>query len=182
MIRLPHRSVTRFFIPLIDVLLLLFCIYLLLPIVRPPEAGGTGEGAAGGSLSARERQELERLRQGQPPQGGSLAESERRELERIRKEKIEALQQRLAIRVLEIDADTGRLYSYDPERVEIRNEAEAQALIERQKRTAGGRELYYLILFPRRADSHYPTQRQETQYNRWFDGVAHSFDTLRAPR
>ena len=32
----PERSVTRFFIPLIDVLLLLFCIYLLLPIARSP--------------------------------------------------------------------------------------------------------------------------------------------------
>jgi hypothetical protein len=179
MIRLPHRSVTRFFIPLIDVLLLLFCIYLLLPIVRPPEAGGTGEG---GTLGAREREELERLRQGQPPQGGSLAESERRELERIRKEKIEALQQRLAIRVLEIDADTGRLYSYDPERVEIRNEAEAQALIERQRRAARGRDLYYLILYPRQAERPYPTERQKTQYDRWFEGVPHSFDNLRTER
>ncbi len=181
MIQLPHRSVTRFFIPLIDVLLLLFCIYLLLPIVRPPaEAGGTGEGAGGGSLSARERQELERLRQGQPSAGGGLAESERRELERIRKEKIEVLQQRLAIRVLEIDADTGRLYYYDPERVEIRNEAEAQALIERQKRAAGGHELYYLILFPRRITG-YPEERQVRQYEHWFANVAHGIDNPRVP-
>jgi len=33
MIRLPQRSVTRFFIPLIDVLTLLFCIFLLIPLV-----------------------------------------------------------------------------------------------------------------------------------------------------
>ena len=35
MIQMPQRSVTRFFIPLIDVLTLLFCIYLLMPIVKP---------------------------------------------------------------------------------------------------------------------------------------------------
>lgn len=183
MIQLPHRSVTRFFIPLIDVLLLLFCIYLLLPIVRPPAEGAGSESGAGGSgpLSPRERQELERLRQGQPPPGGNLAESERRALERLRKEKIEVLQQRLAIRVLEIDADTGKLYSYDPERVEVRNEAEAQALIERQKRAAGGRDLYYLILFPRRITG-YPEERQVRQYERWFADVAHGIDNPRAPR
>ena len=30
MIHMPRRSVTRFFVPLIDVLILLFCIFLLL--------------------------------------------------------------------------------------------------------------------------------------------------------
>ena len=33
MIQMPRRSVTRFFIPLIDVLILLFCIFLLMPLV-----------------------------------------------------------------------------------------------------------------------------------------------------
>ena len=33
MIQLPKRSVTRFFIPLIDVLILLFCVFLFLPMV-----------------------------------------------------------------------------------------------------------------------------------------------------
>ena len=34
MIQMPRRSVTRFFIPLIDVLTVLFGIFLLMPIVR----------------------------------------------------------------------------------------------------------------------------------------------------
>ena len=34
MIAMPKRSVTRFFIPLIDVLLLLFCIFLLMPLAN----------------------------------------------------------------------------------------------------------------------------------------------------
>ena len=37
MIRPPQRAVTRFFIPLIDVLILLFGIFLFLPFVSRPE-------------------------------------------------------------------------------------------------------------------------------------------------
>src|SRR3954447_15359117 len=33
MIERPKRSVTRFFVPLIDVMILLFCIFLLMPFV-----------------------------------------------------------------------------------------------------------------------------------------------------
>ena len=40
MIHMPHRSVTRFFIPLIDVLLLLFGIFLLMPIASESELEG----------------------------------------------------------------------------------------------------------------------------------------------
>ncbi len=90
MIRPPHRSVTRFFIPLIDVLILLFCIFLLMPIV---EEGSSGPGS-GAKLTAGQaqqlRQELDRLRR-------HIAELERtrpsprmqeleREVERLRRE------------------------------------------------------------------------------------------------
>src|SRR5439155_4759614 len=34
MIQFPRRSVTRFFIPLIDVLTLLFCIFMLMPMIK----------------------------------------------------------------------------------------------------------------------------------------------------
>ena len=34
MIQFPRRSVTRFFIPLIYVLTLLFCIFLMMPAVK----------------------------------------------------------------------------------------------------------------------------------------------------
>jgi hypothetical protein len=188
MIRLPHRSVTRFFIPLIDVLILLFCIYLLMPLVQGPAdtaagaEGGAAEGT-GGSLSERERRELERLRRENAAlrKQGNLTETERQEVERLRREKIEVLEQRLAVRVLEIDADTGKLYYYDPERVEVPDEAAARALIERQKRDAGSRDLYYLILFPRKLTG-YPEERQVRQYDRWFQGVAHAFDNPRADR
>ena len=46
MIELPRRSVTRFFIPLIDVLTLLFCIFLLMPVMKG-KADGPGSAESG---------------------------------------------------------------------------------------------------------------------------------------
>src|SRR5437762_12655451 len=46
MIAMPRRSVTRFFIPLIDVLLLLFCAFLLMPMVNQEELDKKTESAA----------------------------------------------------------------------------------------------------------------------------------------
>jgi hypothetical protein len=182
MIQLPRRSVTRFFIPLIDVLILLFCIYLLLPIVKGP-ADSTEDQNPNLGLNISERQELEQLRQAaaQASPSTGVSEEERRQVERLRSERIEALQQHLAIRVLEIDADTGKLFYFDPERVEIRDEASAHVLIDRQKHEAGGRELYYLFLFPRKLTG-YPEEKQIRQYERWFAGVAHGFDDPRTRR
>ena len=57
MIQPPHRSVTRFFIPLIDVLTLLFCIFLLMPYVKPVEA----EAGVLVYLPPRERHEVRAL-------------------------------------------------------------------------------------------------------------------------
>ena len=63
MIQLPQRSVTRFFIPLIDVLTLLFCIFLVMPLAQ------NSDQALAEQLTAKEA-ELERLRKpGQPTRG-----------------------------------------------------------------------------------------------------------------
>ncbi|MBY0525531.1 MAG: hypothetical protein K2R98_19155 [Gemmataceae bacterium] len=170
MIQLPHRSVTRFFIPLIDVLTLLFCIFLLMPVVKSSEAGDGPDPLPGVEprLATLDPSKLE------PAQLLQLVEQERRELERLRKEKIEALQQRLVIHVLEIDGDTGTLYYRGQERVPIATAAEAHALIRRQKNEAGSREPYYLILFPVKATG-FPTQGQFRTYERWFAGTVHGF-------
>jgi hypothetical protein len=182
MIQLPRRSVTRFFIPLIDVLTLLFCIFLLLPLIK----GGTQEGEGGGNsaplasppLPANtvpesvldEQASRDRLRH------------EREELDQLRKAKIETLQNRLFIRVLEIDPDNGNLvYHEDNQRWEIASEADMQRLTERQRRAAGTRELYYLLLYPRRVTG-FPERRQIQQYERWLSDVAHGFDNPRGYR
>src|SRR5438067_2336535 len=63
MIRLPRRSVTRFFIPLIDVLTLLFCVFLLLPLAVPEDENADERDPAGLDEQRRQEQaELERLR------------------------------------------------------------------------------------------------------------------------
>src|SRR5437016_26454 len=118
MIQMPQRSVTRFFIPLIDVLTLLFCIYLLMPLVK-----GSAESSDDGSPRSAE-EETERLRQEVARLQKEREEPERlrAELEQLRREKGQVLQQRLAVRVLEVDRANGKLYYNDPERTEVRNE------------------------------------------------------------
>jgi hypothetical protein len=172
MIQLPRRSVTRFFIPLIDVLTLLFCIFLLMPMVAPAD-GTAGTPADLARLRDLER-EVERLRR----QGSELTAKDREDLERLRQKKIKALQQHLLIRVLEIDPTSGKLYVTDPERIEIRNQDDARDLVERdgRGRLADNRELYYLILYPRDRKSPYPLRAQREEFERWFGDVAHGWD------
>jgi hypothetical protein len=176
MIELPRRSVTRFFIPLIDVLTLLFCIFLLMPLIKTPSDGqepfsaaSSVSGPAAGPPSSAE-----------PAQAPGMAVQLRQELAQLLKEKIETLQQRLFIRVLEIDAATGKLYFQEgDQRVEIANQDEALQLIARHRREAGNRELYYLFLYPRRLTG-FPEEGQLRRYESWFSGIAHGIDNPRA--
>ncbi len=172
MIQLPRRSVTRFFIPLIDVLTLLFCIFLLMPMITPTE------GTAGTPADQDRLRELERERERQRREGREMTPEAQRELARLREDKAKVLEQRLLIRVLEIDPASGRLYITDPERIQIRNQADARELVERdgRGRLADGRELYYLILYPRDRKSPYPLREQREEYDRWFNDVAHGWD------
>jgi hypothetical protein len=171
MIELPRRSVTRFFIPLIDVLTLLFCIFLVLPLAKGPDDSSADVADLENRLREKE-QEVERLRQA----GRDLPKELRDEIERLRQEKGKALQQRLSVRVLEIDPETGKLYYRDPERILLPDEAAAHALVESDRRKLGQRELYYLILYPRSPASPYPTRAQRERYDRWFEGVALGYD------
>jgi hypothetical protein len=176
MIQLPKRSVTRFFIPLIDVLTLLFCIFLVMPLARDPE---DPDPAAEERLRSLE-QEVQELRQRQ----SDVPERLRTELEELRKEKSKALQKRLAVRVLEIDGETGQLFYRDRDakgdliRVDIPDEDAAHKKIAADQRELGvnPRELYYLILYPRDPHSSRPTRQQREQYDRWFTGVAVGYD------
>jgi hypothetical protein len=174
MIEMPRRSVTRFFIPLIDVLILLFCIFLLMPFVKNPADASLAETVAG--LEERIRQ-LDRQLASAREAGREVSPAMLEELKQLREQRRQALQERLVVRVLEIDPDTGSLYYLDPERVEIRSQADTRALLDRDRREvgAGGHELYYLILYPRRL-SRFPQQAQREQLDRWFDGVPHGYD------
>jgi hypothetical protein len=172
MIQLPQRSVTRFFIPLIDVLTLLFCIFLVLPLAKDPS--DTSADVAELERRLREKEEeLENRRQS----GQEMPRALREEIEKLRQQKGKALQKLLAVRVLEIDGETGKLYYRDPERIPIPNEAAAHTLIESDRRKSGQRELYYLILYPRNRTSTYPTVGQQNDYDRWFASVALGYES-----
>ena len=174
MIRPPHRSVTRFFIPLIDVLTLLFCIFLLLPYVTPTDAESTEPAPVS--------RDAEALRSGARDESELKRDLERAESERDRlRERLDTVLKRLTVRVLEIDKDSGRLFYYDPERVDVTTDADAQRLIERERRATAGREVYFLFLFPREV-SGYPLQKQVDAYRRWFRDVPHGFDNPRGRR
>jgi len=180
MIQMPKRSVTRFFIPLIDVLTLLFCIFLLMPMVKSEGelTSGSPEPAVM-PIMAEERQELEQLRQEKKAwlEWNRLQE----ELKRLAAKVRDALEQGLFLRVLEI-GEEGKLFFYDPgrekgRRIEIAKD-NVEKFIETQKRLAQGKELYLLILYPRRAEGFpgFPLQEQRTEYDHWFQDVAHGYD------
>jgi hypothetical protein len=172
-IHLPERSVTRFFIPLIDVLLLLFCIYLLMPLAEGGQRGVDDlTPAETREQAAQAKRDLEQARKDLKEAGQRLAE--------LNREKTHLLHQRLAIKVLEIDSRNGKLYTYGDrgERIDINSKQDAERLIGDQRQKIGPRDLYYLFLFPRQ-DTGYPEQGQFEQYERWFSGVAHGADNPR---
>ena len=169
MIQLPRRSVTRFFIPLIDVLTLLFCIFLLMPLIKATDEEANAAEGPETAVSP-------------PKKSASKApntERQREDIAQSRKERIKRLQENLFIRVVEIDADTGKLFYHDVDnRQEIRNQDDAVKLIAAHREEAGTRELYYLFLYPRRLTG-FPLRSQTERYENWFRGVAHTIDNPR---
>lgn len=163
MIAPPRRSVTRFFIPMIDVLTLLFCIFLLMPYVKPEELAAAKPSPPEDPTAL--RREVEDLR---------------RDRVRLANERDEAVRQQ-AVSVLEIDAASGRLFDRGPQRTEIADQGQALALIDRERRLMPGREVYFLILYPRELTG-FPEQRQVAAYEKWFAGVPHGFDNPRGRR
>lgn len=191
MIELPRRSVTRFFVPMIDVLTLLFCIFLLMPmtgLVLPAEEAEPDRevGTRKQELTDLERRELQRLRrERQQWRDLETLRRERKELEallrRMRLDPQEALEQNLALRVLQIEHD-GRLMYYDPRRPKDRlaelTRDNVTEFLRAQEQAAGARQVYYLILYPRPAEGipAFPLRRQREEYDEWFREVPHSYD------
>jgi hypothetical protein len=172
MIERPKRSVTRFFVPLIDVLILLFCIFLLMPFVATPQRP---EPDAKDQAKAKEPELPKDVRELR-----AELERARREVDRLKAERGN-LAERLSVKVLEIDPRDGRLYYLqDGERVNVTTQAAAEALITVHKRASGTRDPFFLILYPR-TKSGYPEQQQADDYARWFRDVQFQFDRPFAP-
>jgi biopolymer transport protein ExbD len=183
MIAMPRRSVTRFFIPLIDVLLLLFCVFLLMPMVNEEELVKTTQSTTDltevvqsleKELEGR-NQDLSKFEDLRP----QLAELEKllEEVKRLREERKHQVE-RIAFKVLDIDRDDGALFFYDPfrpdkDKLKIADEKTAHELIELHKREAKGQELYYYFLYPR-VESGFPTRQQAKEYGSWFIHVPNS--------
>jgi hypothetical protein len=170
MLEMPRRSVTRFFIPLIDVLTLLFCVFLVMPLAsNPTEDPSDITGKTPEQQVEYMRAEVKRLRQ-----ENSKTEEE---LKTLQQTKLEDLDKRLFMRVLEIDGSTGHLFAHDPDRLEV-DEATAQDLVERDLRVANQRKqkVVYLLLYPRDRKSPFPLARQREEYLKWFGKVTVRFD------
>lgn len=171
MIISPRRSVTRFFIPLIDVLILLFAIFLLMPFVstsQPEESSNIDWVPVQTEPLPTDVKLLQ-----------DLLREERLRVARLEKERQAKLGDKLVVKVLEIDPSNGVLLYFDPDRHELRTEADAARYIARQKTLAsqGGvvKDVFFLIRYPR-GNPRFPTSAQEEQMMQWFKDVPYGFD------
>jgi TolA-binding protein len=184
MIRMPQRNVTRFIIPLIDVLILLFCIFLLMEFNSASQADEESEKGAEASAESevlastleRRTKELQRFEEIRP----QLDELNKLldELERLRNANQKNLQQKAYVRLIDIDPKDGTISFFDdtkpnqPAR-KITDAKSARKLIDEHKQEANGREVYYYFVYPR-TRSIYPLFGQEQNYKEWFRGAANS--------
>jgi hypothetical protein len=181
---MPRRNVTRFIIPLIDVLILLFCIFLLMEFNSASQADEESEKVDDASFKYdqlaseldRRTKELKQFEEDRP----QLADvfKLREERDRLRDEVARLREQPAYVRIIDIDPKDGSISFFDdtkPNRpaLKIADEEIAKALIERHKKEANGRELYYYFVYPR-TRSIYPLFGQEQNYERWFRKAANS--------
>jgi hypothetical protein len=164
----PRKSVTRFFIPLIDVLILLFCIFLLMPFVSGPEVPEPPP-------AAKDKMPKEEPLPADAKVLQEMLREEKLRVQRLERERASKLTDRLAVRVLHIDPRDGTLYYYGPDREDVRSDADAERLILRHKAAAGEKDAFFLIQFPPKVSG--VSRPQKEQIQRWFKDVPYGFDT-----
>jgi hypothetical protein len=177
MIQAPRRAVTRFFIPLIDVLLLLFCIFLLMPYVEKGALGGARLTAGQAELLQRRINQLQEQLE-LAGKGRESPEELKQENERLRKLLRQNPVDRFVLRSLQIDGDNGDLFYYkttaDGSAVRVNlDEEKARLLVAEDSKPpfrAGDQKLVYVIVRPPQR-SLYPTRAQRRQYEGWFKGL-----------
>lgn len=154
MIAAPKRAVTRFLIPFIDVLILLFGIFLLMPFVSRPDEPVKSESPG----------ELEILR---------------KRVTDLKKDRSQ-LFKNFHVVILEIDADSGGLYYQDnlvEGRRELTNQADSMRFIARERARAGEKQASFIIRYPR-VLSGFPLLKQIENYRLWFAEVPLEIDVL----
>ncbi len=174
MISLPKRAVTRFFIPLIDVLILLFCIFLLMPYVEKGALGGARLTAGEADKLKRRIEELQ----------SKLEKAEKyRETPEELKLQIADLKKRLRAnpvdllktRTLQIAESDGSLFyqktTPDSGLVRIRLDSDkARQLVADDRKPPfrqNEQKLVYFIVRPQNK-SLFPKESQVIEYERWF--------------
>jgi len=176
MLEMPRRSVTRFFIPLIDVLTLLFCVFLIMPLARNPSE----EGEDLRSKTPEEqvdylRQENKRLRE------ESLKLQQ--ELASLRQQKLKDLKAKLVTRILGFDFAKAQLFQVEgDERRPLKSEADVLQMVERERQQNGlsEGELSYELLLPR-GMNRILTAGQYNRITRWFAPTGVRFDIKLSP-
>ena len=188
MIKMPHRNVTRFFIPLIDVLILLFCIFLLMDInneVEVDKQTEVVEQQAGSmiALQAQVKRSTKELAQFEEDRPNLIELAKlREELERLKNASQKKLQERTYVRIIDIEGKDGSISFFDenkdpPVSIKIDDAKSAAVLIERHQAEARGRDVYYVFM-PPRDDMRFPTLGQVRKYRDWFSKSANSLVPL----
>jgi hypothetical protein len=179
MIKMPRRNVTRFFIPLIDVLILLFCIFLLMEfnsdkevneqVVVLEEQSTSIDGLE--DLLKRRTEELQRFEEDRP-RLNELAKL-RKELKDLKGASQQDLRHQWYFRIIDIKADDGSISFYDDKRPKkptvIDSEKAAKELIGRHLKEANGRKVFYYFQYPR-GELALVSGGQIEDYHSWFKG------------
>lgn len=175
MIQLPERAVTRFLVPFIDVLILLFCIFLLLPLVSAP---------ADQTANTDTPTDLEALRMRLTTAERQLTIEQKR-VEELLRERAESAQ-RTSVWVIDIDGDNGELSYAAPggspgQRFAIASADDAHNFILNTKKRTDGRAVKYLFVCPRKAKP-FPDKKTLANIANWFAGESVTIDNPFAPR
>ena len=173
MIDLPKRSVTRFFVPLIDVLILLFCIFLLLPFVSSPADSTAG---ADGPT------DLEALRSELKKAKDDLT-IEKKRTDELMKERAESAQ-RTVVWTVDINGEDGEMSYAAPDgppgaRFTLASAEDARGFILNTKKK--NRAVKYLFVCPRKA-SRFPDKKVLDNIAAWFANESVTIDNPFAPR
>lgn len=169
MIQLPERAVTRFFVPLIDVLILLFCIFLLLPFVSAQADQPTPDPAAPADPETL-RAELKKVKE-------ELAKEQKHAAD-LMKERADSAQ-RTVVWVIDIDGASGKLTYTPPDGppgkvVELKTAAQARELILNAEKATDERAVKYLFLLPREGGA-YPDEPMYKRLEEWFKDESVAF-------
>ena len=173
MIEMPNRSVTRFFVPFIDVMMLMFSLFLLLPNVQDetePEP----------KQDEKKKESLDRIKELQKANELLAVEKEdlKNKLTQLRLKSFNELKK--DIRFLYIDPINGEVSYHDPHDLKnpktiINSAQDARDLIDRLSKQAKSKELFYAFMLPPPGVSAgFPNDRQLTQLRQWFAQVANS--------